>query len=257
MAAGGENAAGKLSELESKLGIRIREDLAEPLGNENAFRNDGPWPRLPSWKLVVQVNDPVRLNTAIERVVEAMNSTFSLHGKPTAQLTTETVDGITFHTLTAMGNSGTAANRLKTVHYVLANGYLIAGPDRGLLRRAIQTQTSGTSILTDAKFRELLPADQYTGFSGVFFQQAAGALGSLAAQLAAGSGSNAEQSQAIEQLSKDLKPSLVAAYADDRSVTIASKSGLFSLGGNSLLRMGMLAEVLGGAKTRAPRGTIQ
>ncbi|MDZ7637067.1 MAG: FecR family protein [Bryobacterales bacterium] len=213
LAANGENSAGKLGDLETKLGIRIREDLAQPLGSEVAFAIDGPVIPVPSWKLVVQVNDPVRLNTAIQRVVEAFNREMSLQGKPVAQFSAETVDGIAFHTIAYTPRADNAESgspsRLTTLHYVFANGYLIAGPDRGLLRQAIQTQASGTSILTDAKFRELLPADAYTGFSGVFFQQAAGALGSLAAQLAAGQGGNPQQAEAMQQLAKELKPSLV------------------------------------------------
>jgi hypothetical protein len=159
------------------------------------------------------------------------------------------VDGVTFHTIAYAGTGEGGASKLTTVNYVFAAGYLIAGPDRGLLRQAIQTQASGTSILSDAKFRALLPADQYTGFSGVFFQQAAGALASLASSMAANSGAKPEQVAAMEQLAKELKPTLVAAYADSRSVTVASKSGLFGLGGNSLLRMGLLLDLFGKART--------
>jgi hypothetical protein len=99
----------------------------------------------------------------------------------------------------------------------------------------------------------LLPSDQYTGFSGVFFQQAAGAIASLASQLAASAGENQQQAQAMEKLAKDLKPTLIAAYAGPRSVSIASKSGLFGLGSNSLLRMGMLMELMEKASTSMPK----
>lgn len=252
--AAGENATTKLAELESKLGIRVREDLAQPLGNEVAFAIDGPVIPVPSWKLVVQVNDPARLNTAIQRIVEAFNREMSLQGKPTAQFTTEAVDGLTFHTIAYSAATEGGATRLTTVNYVFAAGYLIAGPDRGLLRQAIQTQASGTSILSDPQFRGLIPADQYTGFSGVFYQQAASALASLASNMASTSGANPEQVAAMEQLAKELKPTLVAAYADSRSVTVASKSGLFGLGGNSLLRMGLLMDLFGKART-APAST--
>jgi HPt (histidine-containing phosphotransfer) domain-containing protein len=253
--AAGENATTKLADLESKLGIRIREDLAQPLGNEVAFAIDGPVIPVPSWKLVVQVNDPARLNTAIQRIVEAFNREMSLQGKPTAQFTMETVDGLTFHTIAYTATTDGGTSRLTTVNYVFAAGYLIAGPDRGLLRQAIQTQGSGTSILSDNQFRALIPADQYTGFSGVFYQQAASALASLASNMASSSGANPEQVAAMEQLAKELKPTLVAAYADSRSVTVASKSGLFGLGGNSLLRMGLLMDLFGKARTAPTSAT--
>ena len=253
LASGGEDVSAKLADLEGKLGIRIREDLAQPLGNEVAFAIDGPVLPVPSWKVVVQVNDPVRLENTIQRIVEGFNREMSLKGKATAQFTTEAVDGLLFHTISYAAGEDGVASRLTTLHYVLANGYLIAGPDRGLLRQAIQTQASGTSILADAKFRDLLPSDQYTGFSGVFFQQAAGAIASLASQLAASAGENQQQAQAMEKLAKDLKPTLIAAYAGPRSVSIASKSGLFGLGSNSLLRMGMLMELMEKASTSMPK----
>ncbi|MCW5966602.1 MAG: FecR domain-containing protein, partial [Bryobacterales bacterium] len=123
------NASARLTELEGKLNLRVRDDLAAPLGNEVAIALDGPIVPVPGWKVVVQVNDPVRLQTAIERLVEAVNREVTLAGKPGVDLTQEIVDGVVFHTLTWTG-----AGRLTTSHYVFAQGYLVAAPDRGLVR---------------------------------------------------------------------------------------------------------------------------
>lgn len=232
--------ASKLNELEAKLNLRIRDDLAAPLGNEVAFALDGPMVPVPGWKVVVQVNDPVRLQTAIERLVEALNREATLAGKPAVALTQEVVDGVVFHTLTFTGTG-----RFTTAHYAFAQGYLVAAPDRGLVRQAIQTQTSGTSILAHEAFRQLIPTGASTGFSGVFFQQAGSALASVAQQAATLAGQDAERAAAIQQMAKELKPSLIAAYASPQSVTIASKDGLVGLGGGSLMRMGMLFDHIG------------
>ncbi len=234
------NASGKLSELEAKLNLRIRDDFAAPLGNEMAFALDGPMLPVPGWKVVVQVNDPVRLQTAITRLVEAVNREASLQGKPTATLGLEVVDGVEFHTITLPG-----AGRLTTAHYAFTQGYLVAAPDRGLVRQAMQTQSSGTSLLAHEGFRKLIPTGASTGFSGVFFQQAGSALASVANQAATLAGQDAEKAAAIEQMAKELKPSLIAAQGSSRSVTIASKDGLVGLGGGQLLRVGTLLDQIG------------
>ncbi|MCW5963854.1 MAG: hypothetical protein KIT83_07440, partial [Bryobacterales bacterium] len=104
---------------------------------------------------------------------------------------------------------------------------------------------SGTSILAHETFRQLIPTGASTGFSGVFFQQAGSALASVAQQAATLAGQDAERAAAIQQMAKELKPSLIAAYASPRSVTVASKDGLVGLGGGSLMRMGMLFDQFG------------
>src|SRR5690606_6889015 len=80
-----------LAELEAKLNLNIRQDLAAPLGNEVAIALDGPLVPVPSWKVVVQINDPVRFRTALERLAEAFNREASLEGKQPIQLSNETI----------------------------------------------------------------------------------------------------------------------------------------------------------------------
>jgi hypothetical protein len=54
--------AGHLAEFEKEHGITVRTDLAEPLGGEIVLALDGPVLPVPSWKVVVEVYDPVRLS---------------------------------------------------------------------------------------------------------------------------------------------------------------------------------------------------
>lgn len=234
-----------VAELERKLNLNLREDIAAPLGNEIAFALDGPLVPVPAWKLVVQVNDPVRLGTTIERLVEAANREASLEGKGTASLTSEVIDGLRFHTLT-LPEGGPAV----TVHYVFAQGYLVAAPDRALLRQALQTQASGTSVLTHSAFRELIPAGASTGFSGVFFQQAGATLASMASEISRLASEDPQRAAAIEQMARELKPSMLTAYAEPQSITIASRDSLLGLGGTSALRMGFLFDQLGALKRK-------
>lgn len=237
-------AAGQeLSELEAKLNLRLRDDLAAPLGNEMAIALDGPLVPVPGWKLVLQINDPVRLRTTVERLLEAVNRESALHGKAPATLQSEMVDGLEFHTITFP-----TAGKLTTAHFAFSQGYLVAAPDRALVRQAIQTQLSGASILSHAAFRNLIPTSTSTGFSGVFFQQAGSSLSSVAKEVSALAGGDKAQAKAMEEMIRELKPTLVAAYASSHSMTISSKDGLFGLGGSSMLRMGALIDRVRGAK---------
>jgi len=58
----------KLAEFEQREGVDVRRDLAAPLGGELAFAFDGPMLPVPSWKLVLEVYDPARLQSTIERL---------------------------------------------------------------------------------------------------------------------------------------------------------------------------------------------
>jgi hypothetical protein len=232
-----------LTEVERKLNINIREDLAAPLGNEVAIAIDGPLVPVPSWKVVVQVNDPVRFRTTLERLVEAYNREVSLHGKERASLSVEAIDGMEFHTLTFP-----EAGPFGVVHYVFSQGYLVMAPDRGLLRQSLQAQASGTSVLSNATFRELIPAGASTGFSAVFFQQAGESISSMATELSRIASEDPERAAAIEQVMRGLQPNLVAAYAEPKSITIASRDSLIGLGGGSVLRLGFLAHTLDALK---------
>ncbi len=104
-------------------------------------------------------------------------------------------------------------NPLMEGHYTFADGYLIAGPTRALVAKALQQKALGTSITHSAKFLEMAPRDQYVNFSGVVYANLGntlaplmGLIGSLAPQGAHG-GENA-----LAKLG-NLKPMLVAAYA--------------------------------------------
>ena len=67
----------------------------------------------------------------------------------------ETADGRTYHTI-----ASATGNPLLEAHYTFANGYLIAGPTRALVSKALQIKTAGASIARSQKFIELTPRDQ-------------------------------------------------------------------------------------------------
>src|SRR5688500_15915163 len=57
------------AQLEAHPGLKLRADLAATLGNDLVAAIDGPLLPLPSWKLVMEVQDPGRLAHSLERLV--------------------------------------------------------------------------------------------------------------------------------------------------------------------------------------------
>ena len=154
-----------LADAQIQTGIDIRKDLAEALGGEFSLSLDGPAIPVPSWKLVTEVYDPGRIEATLEKFVEAYNrETVKTGGRPlrTAQ---ETVDGRKYYMI-----AGADGSPLTEAHYTFADGYLIAGPTRALVTRALQVKSAGTSITHSAAFVALLPRDHYNNFSAVIYQ---------------------------------------------------------------------------------------
>jgi hypothetical protein len=140
-------------------------------------------------------------------------------------------------------------NPLTEAHYTFDDGYLIAGPTRALVSRALQARLTGASITHSAKFLAMEPRDHYANYSAVVYEDLgttlvplASLLGSFAPQ-AARSGGNGP----LGQLG-NMKPLLLAAYAGHDEITIAANSDAsWPMAGFSKLFSGNLAEVLGGA----------
>jgi len=221
----------QLDKLQTEHGLNIRNDMAAPLGGEFAFAIDGPLLPTPSWKLVFEVNDPAHLQQTLERVVDEVNKQAAYFGK--RGLTWEKTDlgGRDYFTLRS------ADFGLVEVNYTYANGYLIVGPSRALVQRALTTHESEQSLLRSAKFTAGLPADGNANFSAVFYHNIGGlvpaGLASQAAKLPSG------PQQAIQTIASDMAPTLAYAYAQGDSITFAANTegGPFGIGPATLLGM--------------------
>lgn len=222
-----------LNKLQVEHGIDIRKDFAAPLGGEFAFAVDGPILPTPSWKMVFQVNDSAHLQDTFERVVTEINNEAAKHGKAGLAWDRGDISGRTYYTLKST-DFGVEIN------YTYANGYLIVGPSRGLVERAVSMQASGYTLLRSPKFTAGLPADGNANFSAVFYHN----LGPLVAPFADKIANSAnslpkEQQQAFKQMAADLPPTLAYAYAQGDSITFATNTegGPFGLSPATLLGM--------------------
>jgi FecR protein/Protein of unknown function (DUF3352) len=220
-----------LEKLQSDHGLNIRDDIAAPLGGEFAFAIDGPILPTPSWKMVFEVNDPAHLQLTLERVVSEVNKQATYLGKSGLTWEKADVGGRTYFTLKSVDFGAIQVN------YTYANGYLIVGPSRALVERALQSQENGLSLLRSAKFTAGLPADGNANFSAVFYHNIGGLVPAGVATAAQNLPSGPQE--AIKSFAADMKPTLAYAYAQGDSITFMANTegGPFGLGPATLLGM--------------------
>jgi FecR protein/Putative zinc-finger len=220
-----------LDQLQNEHGLNLREDFAAPLGGEYAFAIDGPILPVPSWKLVFQVNDPARLQQTFERVVNEINAEATKEGKKGLEWERADSGGRTFYTLRSK-DFGIEVN------YVFANGYLIAGPTRALVERALTLHDSGTTLVRSAKFTAGLPADGNVNFSAFVYHNLASLVQPFANQIANAKMPSGPQ-KAITAMAAASEPTLAYAYAygDHIEVATNTEGGPFGLSPATLLGM--------------------
>ncbi|MGC9971758.1 MAG: FecR domain-containing protein [Bryobacteraceae bacterium] len=204
------NLASGLAEFEAKTGVNLRTELIEPLGGEVAFALDGPVLPQPSWKLVLEVNNPERFAQTLDKLVAA--------AKGLVRLEKQTADGRTFYTLTGP-KPGLEA------HFVFDDGLVIAAPSRDLLVRTLQYRSTGYTLSRSPKFIALLPHDGQVNFSAMVYHS----LGSLIAPFAAQMQLTPEQRKSLDALAPANAPALVLAYGEADRIHVTSSGSFFGL----------------------------
>jgi len=213
------NLEREMAAIEILVGVNVRQDLIQPLGGEIALALDGPVLPTPSWKLVVEVNEPARFQQALEKLLATVGQ---YAPKDAPRLEKTPAGGRTYYALSGL-------KQAPEVHYVFNGGYLLAASSRALLDRSIQNRDSGYSLVRSAKFTELLPRDARPNFSAMVYH----ALGDLMAPLARGvKGAKAltpEQEKTLESVAAGAKPSLILVYGENDRIELAGTGSLVGL----------------------------
>ena len=215
----------KWTEAEAKLGISFRDDLAANLGGDFLLSLDGPVLPTPSWKAVIEVNNPQRLENTLERLTQSLRD--QVQGTQSHPLAIESsqVGAQRFYSVQDLTSGATVAQ------YIFSDGYMIVAPSRALLMEALHTQASGDSLARSAAFKALLPKDENENYSAIAYQNLGPVLTPLLSQL------SAESAQAIRQLAADSRPTAICAWGKDSRIEAASNSHLF---GFDFLTLGAL-----------------
>jgi len=228
----------QLAALESKLNLRLREDVAEALGSDFAIALDGPILPTPAWKLAVEVYDPARLQAAVRALVEAAGEEMTRAGRPAPRLEAEQVGAQTCYSI----RGGALPFE---VHYTFADGYLVAAPARALVMQALRTHETGDSLPRSAGFRALLPADRHDHASGLIYQNL-GPFTSALLEVAGATRLTPEQRQSFESLARDARPTLVSLYGEEDAIRMAGTGGFVDLDPTALALPMLLQRALPG-----------
>ena len=147
-------------------------------------------------------------------------------------------------------------NPLTEAHYTFAGGYLIAGPTRTLVARALQVKAAGTSIARSTSFLSMVPRDGHLNLSAVVYQNLGTTLAPLAGLLEAfgrGGAPSGPGPQIPLQDLGNLKPSLIAAYGEPDRITVASNRNVL---GKSMADL-LSGNLLGIAGSALPLSQLQ
>jgi hypothetical protein len=214
-----------LSDFQQQTGINLLNDVAANLGGEMTVAFDGPLLPTPSWKVAIEVDNPARLEWAIEQAV-----TTAQHDYPdaAATLTNSTVGGLAYHTLKS-------AKLPVEIDYVFTDGYMLIAPTQALLEAAIQNRASGLTLQRSAAFRAQLPQDGHANFSGLLYYNLGSIVGPVVDQLKKGGLMTPDQQKSAEALTSNREPGLVYAYGEPDRIVVASRSGFFGLSLDTLI----------------------
>jgi hypothetical protein len=227
VAASAENS---LSGLREQTGVDIRNDFAAALGSEFSLSLDGPAIPVPSWKLVTEVYEPVRMQGALQKFAEAYSRETVKAGNQPLRIAQETVEGRTYYMV-----AGGDGSPLTEAHYTFADGYMIAGPTRALVSRALQVKSGRASITRSAAFVALLPRDRYNNFSALIYQNLGTTLGPIVSLLGGmapqGRGPQANMMQSLG----NMKSTLIAAYGEPDRISVATSGNLMGMSLSNLI----------------------
>lgn len=149
-------------------GAVLHEELAGSLGGEMALALDGPVLPQPSWKLVLEVDDPARLDAALEGLARAAAS----HATPVA-------GALVRDEKTTEGPARALRLGATEIHYAIRDGYLVATPSLPLLEAALMAQARGTTLASSRRLLDLLPGGERDGLSLLAWEDASRLLGQL------------------------------------------------------------------------------
>ncbi len=159
---GAARAFADIDKFQQENNVDIRRDVASSLGNEFLVALDGPVLPAPSWKVVIEVTDPARLQNALSWSFNELNRRAALEQKPKWSVTSENRGGWTYYKAVLEGFS-------TEIDYTFLGGYLLIAPNRELLVDAGRWWGTGSSLARSTEFRQQLPADGRTDFSGFVY----------------------------------------------------------------------------------------
>ena len=205
------NGFAEVSKMEKELNISLKRDLLQALTGEIAIEVDSVAPPAPTFKLMLGVRDPARLEQTLAAMLEAQH----LSVRPVED------SGTTFHVF-RFPQGQTPID----LTYTIADGYLIFASTPEAAQEAIRLHHAGESLAKSQKFLASLPPGHENGMSAVFYQDPM-AVAALQMQAMSGGKSGAPVSQVAEGTDN---AALMTVYASDKAIRSESTNQAMDAG---------------------------
>lgn len=206
-----QQAWSQLQEMQQQIGIDLREDLAATLGGEATFALDGPMLPVPSWKLIVEVYDPATLFHTVSSAITQLNVALAAEGEAPVLLEEQSAAGRTYQTISREGLDFPLV--MTTI-----DGYLVAGPSRGVVDQAIAQRAAGVNLPGSDAFRALLPDNGYTNCSALVYRDLGSLINAVPSELL-------EEFEVAGALSDGLSTGLVCVFGGEDRITVSATGG--------------------------------
>lgn len=220
--------------------------MAAAAGGEFAFALDGPVLPRPAWTLAMNLRDATAFQSGLERLLACLDSHARAANGGQVLRESGSVGGYPMQSVRiergAAPQGGAAGATPLSFHYLVADGYFVAGSEPGVLDRALRLRASGVNLRASGAFRKLLPADLSAGSlraSAILYQNLGAvaqplsqALQGQAATTQHGAADPAAESVKLGALTSNLPPGLLVVSAGSDRVTLrgqADGAGLGSL----------------------------
>jgi hypothetical protein len=190
--------------------------VAKALGSEVTVAVDGPVLPTPSWKVAIEVNDPVGLESNLEQLAQQAG----------IAITHQDVNGRTYY-------KAIPPKVAYEIDYTYVDGYLLAAPSEALLTSSIQNRATGSTLSQSAAFRAQLPQDGHLNFSAILYYNMGAQVGPVFDQLKTFMTPDQQKSAAL--LVQNREPGLIYAYGEPDRILVASRSGFFGFGLDTLV----------------------
>ena len=217
-----------LDQFQTQSGVNLLDDVAAPLGNDVTFAIDGPGLPISSWKVAMEVNDSGRLDQTIRTLLNNFNQQSGATKVGQLTLSTHQTSGRTIYVITS-----SKVPELQ-IDYTYTDGYLLASSSEANLFTAIQNKQAGRTLATSPSFLAQLPADSYTNFSALFYQNLGGTLSAIGDQVKSVKGLTPQQKQSLSAVLTDKGPGLLCVYGERDRIVAASTGSFLGLDLGSL-----------------------
>jgi hypothetical protein len=216
-----------LTHADSTVGVS---DIAGAFGGEVTFALDGPLLPVPSWKIVAEVYDPSRIQSAFTRAAEQYNAQTDRVGRTgDLRLTQTEADGATYYTL--------KFDKLPwEADWTYVDGYWVVAATHELLVRSIQNRQTGFTLPRSENFQAQLSRDRNPDFSAIVYHNLGHSLAPVFGLLG-GMNLTPDQQKTIDAMKGGDKPGLISFWAAPDRIDVATRGTIFGMDITSLIAM--------------------